>query len=69
MLLGENGGRHEKRDLFSGNGAFERGAHCNFRFSVADVTAEQTVHRTRGLHIVFDLRSGLFLSFRFVVGE
>ena len=69
MLLGKNGGRNKKCNLLSGNRTFERGTHRDFRFSVTDVTAEQTVHRARGLHVMLDLRNGLFLSFRFIIGK
>ena len=69
MLLRQNRRRHQHGDLLAGNGAFERRPHRNFRFAVADVAAQQTVHRTRRLHIALDLFDRLLLSLGFVIGE
>ena len=47
VLLRQNRRRHQHGDLFAGNRAFERRTHRDFRLAVADVAAEQTVHRAR----------------------
>ena len=47
MLLAENRGRHEHGHLIAGIDRFERGPHRHFRFAVADVAAQQPIHRPR----------------------
>ena len=39
VLVGEDGGRREHRDLFSIHDGLERGAHRHFSFAVSDVAA------------------------------
>ena len=43
--------RREKRDLLAVHHRLERGAHRDFGLAVADVAAEQPVHRRRRLHV------------------
>ena len=52
MLLGENGRRHEDRDLAIGLHRLEGRAHRDLRLAVADVADEQSIHRTRALHVL-----------------
>ena len=47
MLEGENGGGREHGDLFAVADRLESGAHGDFGFAVADVAAEEAVHRVR----------------------
>ncbi len=44
VLEGEDGGGSQNGDLLGVGDGFEGGAHGDFRFSVADVAAEQAVH-------------------------
>jgi len=48
MLEGENCRGRKNGDLFAVGNRLEGGAHRHFGFAVADVAAEQAVHR-RGL--------------------
>ena len=48
VLEGQNGGGRENGDLLAVGDGLEGGAHGHFGFAVADVAAEQAVHR-RGL--------------------
>ena len=57
MLLGEHRCRHEYRRLAVIEDALHRRAQRDLRFAVADVAAQQPVHRRGGLHISFMLRS------------
>ncbi len=45
MLEGEDRGGREHGDLLAILHGFEGGAHGDFGFAVADVAAEQAVHR------------------------
>lgn len=45
MLLRQNRGRHQHRDLLAFDRRFESGPDRHLRFSVANVAAEQAVHR------------------------
>ena len=47
MLEGEHGGWSEDGDLFPVGDSFERGAHGDFGLAVADVAAEEAIHRGR----------------------
>ena len=55
VLLGEDRRRHEHRDLLAVVDRLERGPHRQLGLAVADVAAEQPVHRPRALHVVLDL--------------
>ena len=49
MLLGQDGGGGEDGDLFAAQGGFEGGADGHFGFAVADVAADEPVHRAGAL--------------------
>ena len=61
MLEREHRRRREHGDLLAVHHRLERGAHGDFRLAVADVAAQQAIHRRRRFHIVLDLgdRRGL----------
>ena len=58
MLLGQHGRRHQHGDLLAKLDGFEGGAHRHFRLAVADVAAEQAIHRPGLLHVLLDLLGG-----------
>jgi hypothetical protein len=45
VLLGQQGGRHQHRDLLAGAGGDEGGAHRDLGLAEADVAADHAVHR------------------------
>ena len=47
VLFGEQGGGHQYRDLFAGDGGAERRAHRDFGLAEAHVAADHPVHRPR----------------------
>ena len=51
VLEREHGRRREERDLLAVHHRLERGAHGDFGLAVADIAAEQAVHRRRRLHV------------------
>ena len=51
MLLGQNRGWREDRDLFAIHNRFERGANRNLGLAKTDIAANQAVHRLRALHV------------------
>ncbi len=51
MLIGKHRGRHEHRSLLVVGRSLERGAYGYLRLAETHVTAYQTVHRPRRLHI------------------
>ena len=55
VLLHEQRRRHEHRDLLAVLDRLERGAHRDLGLAVADVAADQPVHRDRLLHVGLDL--------------
>ena len=61
VLEREDGGRGEDRDLFAVHHRLERRAHRHFGLAVADVAAEQAVHRGRRLHVALDVDDGVAL--------
>ena len=69
VLLGEDRGRHEHQHLLAGVGGLEGGAQRDLRLAVADVAADQPVHRALGLHVPLDLLDRLALVARLRVGE
>ena len=69
MLLAENRRRHEHGHLIAGVDRFERRPHRHFRLAVADVAAEQPIHRPLDLHVVLDGGDGGELVGRFAVGK
>jgi hypothetical protein len=54
VLLGENRRWHEHQDLLAVGDTFERGPQRDLRLAVADVTADQPVHRSGRLHVGLD---------------
>ncbi|OQA06147.1 MAG: hypothetical protein BWY66_02029 [bacterium ADurb.Bin374] len=69
MLEREQGGGGEHGDLLAGAHGLERGAHRHFRFAVADIAADQPVHRRVCLHVGLDRHDRLVLVGGFVVGK
>ena len=78
----EDRGGSEDGDLFAVLHGLEGGAHGDFGFAVADVAAEQAVHRRGGFHVLLDgadrgelvvglvVVEGVFkLALKFVVGR
>ena len=55
VLEREHGRRREERDLLAVHHRLERGAHRDFGLAVADVAAQQPVHRRRRLHVALDV--------------
>jgi hypothetical protein len=51
VLLGEDRGRHEHRHLLAVLHRLERGADRDLGLAVADVAADQPVHRPDRLHV------------------
>ena len=69
MLLGQHGRRHQHGDLLAVVDRLERGADGQLGLAVADVAADQPVHRPRPLHVALDLAEGGELVGRLLVGE
>ena len=69
MLLGENRGRYQYRDLLAPLHRLERGPHRQLCFSVTDISANETVHRLRFFHVTLDRFHGVKLVTGLVVGE
>ena len=61
-------GRQDE-DLLAVLGGLERGAQRDLGLAVADVAADQAVHRARGLHVGLDDLDRLALVRRLLVGE
>ena len=69
VLEGEDGRRRENRDLLAVHHHLEGGAHGHFGLAVADVAAEQAVHRRVRLEILLDVADRRLLVDREVVGK
>ena len=69
VLKSKHGGRRKHRDLFPVINCLECRPHRNFRFPVADVSAEQPVHRHRRFHILLHVCDRAFLVRRFLEFE
>ena len=69
MLLREDGGRREDGHLFAFHDRFEGGANRDLCFAETDVAADQTIHRTRLLHVALRRGDRGELVRRFAVGE
>ena len=69
MLLCQNGGRHQICHLFSILHGFECGTDSNFRFAIANVPADQSVHDFAAFHIFFHIFDGVQLVICFIKGE
>ncbi len=69
VLLGEHGGRHEHGHLPAVHDRLESRPDGHLRLAVADVPADEPVHRLRLLHVLLDLLHRLELVGRLDVGE
>ncbi len=69
MLLREDRGRHQHRHLAALLPRLEGGAHRHLGLAVADVAADQAVHRLDVLHVLLHLDDRLELVGRLLVGE
>ena len=58
VLEGEDRGGREDGDLLAILHGFEGGAHGDFGFAVADIAAEQAIHRRGGFHVPLDVGDG-----------
>ena len=55
VLERQHRGRREEGDLLAVHHGLERGAHRDLGLAVADVAAEQPVHRRRRFHVALDV--------------
>ena len=55
VLKREHGRRREERHLLAVHHRLEGGAHRHFGLAVADVAAEQAIHRRRRFHVALDV--------------
>src|SRR4051794_11452204 len=69
VLLGEDRRRREDEDLLAVVRGLERGAERDLGLAVADVAADEAVHRLRALHVGLDLLDRLALVGRLLPGE
>ena len=69
VLERQHGRRREERDLLAVHHGLERRAHRDFGLAVADVAAEQAIHRRRRLHVARDVGDRGLLIRRQVVLE
>src|SRR3954467_1039505 len=69
VLLGEDRRRREDEDLLAVVRRLERGAQCDLGLAVADVAADEAVHRLRALHVGLDLLDRLALVGRLLPRE
>ena len=56
VLEREDGRRRQERDLLAVHDRLERGAHGDLGLAVADIPAQQPVHRRRRFHVALDVR-------------
>ena len=69
VLIGEQRRRHEHRDLLLVGDRLECGAHRDFGLAVADVAADQAIHRPRRFHVGLGRVEGFLLIGRRLVRE
>ena len=69
MLLGQDRRRHQDRHLPAVVDRLERGADGQLRLAIADVAADESIHRPRPVHVSFDLGHGGELIGRLFIGE
>ena len=69
VLLGEHGGGHQHGHLGSAHHRLERGPERDFGLAVADIAADEAVHRARPLHILFHRPNGGQLVGGLDIGE
>ena len=67
MLQRKKRRRDQNRHLFATEHRFECGAESNLRLSVPDISAKQSVHRNRLLHIGLNIRNRVQLPLRFLI--
>ena len=67
VLLGENRGGNEHRDLLAALHRLERGADRNLGLAIPDVADKEPVHRKRTFHVALDVLGGLPLVGRILV--
>ncbi len=69
VLLGEDRRRHEHHHLLAAARRLDRGAQRDLGLAVADVAADQPVHRPLGLHVDHHVVDRVALVGRLAVGE
>ena len=69
VLLGEDRRRRQHEHLLAVVGRLERGAQRDLGLAVADVAADEAVHRLRALHVGLDVLDRLALVGRLLPGE
>jgi hypothetical protein len=69
MLLGQDGGGDEHGHLYAVHHRLEGGSQSDLGFPIADVAADQTIHRPGTLHVLLDFLDGAQLVIGFDVGE
>ena len=69
MLLRQNSGRCQNRDLFTVHYRLECSANRHFCLTKANIATNESIHWPRALHITFRLDDGLELVRRFAVGK
>ena len=69
MLLHQQGGRHQHRDLLAVLDRLEGGPHRDLGLAVTDVAADEAVHGDGALHVGLDLVDGAELVGGLDVGE
>ena len=69
MLICQNSGWHQESNLFSIHYSFKSSSYGNFRLTVSNITAKQSIHRLRLFHIFFDFPDGSQLIRSFLKGK
>ncbi len=69
VLEGQHRRRRQERDLLAVHHGLERRAHGHLGLAVADVAAQQPIHRRRRLHVALDVVDRRGLIARQFVGE
>ena len=69
VLLGEDRRRHQHHHLLAVGGGLVRGAQRDLGLAVADVAADQAVHRALGLHVGLDRLDRLELVGGLAIGK
>ena len=69
MLFRQHRRRTQHRDLHSVHHRLERRANRHLSFAVADIAANQPVHRFLRLHVGFHFLDGRELIRRFIIGK
>ena len=69
VLQGQHRRRHQHGHLPLIQHGFEGGAQGDLGLAVADIAADQPIHRAGALHVLFDLVDGAHLIGRLLIGE